>query len=117
MLIEGNPADLPGLDLPLNSQDFVENLPNDLIEILNKIATEGGGVWLVGGCVRDSMLGQKVKDFDLAVDFSPQEMMKIFPNSIPTGLDFGCVTLRGSKQNYEATTLRSESGYSDGRRA
>ena len=116
MLIEGNPADLPGLDLPSNSQDFVEKLPNDLIEILNKIATEGGGVWLVGGCVRDSMLGQKVKDFDLAVDFSPTEMMKIFPDAIPTGLDFGCVTLRGSKQNYEATTLRSESGYSDGRR-
>lgn len=116
MLIEGNPADLPGLDLPSNSQDFVENLPNDLIEILNKIATEGGGVWLVGGCVRDSMLGQKVKDFDIAVDFSPTEMMRIFPDAIPTGLDFGCVTLRGSKQNYEATTLRSESGYSDGRR-
>lgn len=116
MLIEGNPADLPGLELPLHSQDFIKNLPKDLIEILNKIAREGGGVWLVGGCVRDSMLGEKVKDFDLAVDFSPQDMMKIFPDAIPTGLDFGCVTIRGSKQNYEATTLRSESGYSDGRR-
>lgn len=116
MLLEGNMADLPGSELPENCKILVENLSLDLVEILNKIATNGGGVWLVGGCVRDSMLGLNVKDIDLAVDLSPHRMMEIFPDAIPTGLDFGCVTLKGDNVTYEATTLRSESGYSDARR-
>lgn len=116
MLRQGNMADLPGTELPKNCLELVDNLELELIEILDKIALNNGGVWLVGGCVRDSMLGLKVKDIDLAVDLSPERMMEIFPDAIPTGLDFGCVTLRGNTAMYEATTLRSESGYSDARR-
>lgn len=116
MLHQGNMADIPGTELPKNCLELVDNLELELIEILNKIALNDGGVWLVGGCVRDSMLGLKVKDIDLAVDLSPERMMEIFPDAIPTGLEFGCVTLRSNNAMYEATTLRSESGYSDARR-
>ena len=91
-MIEGNPL-FTRFGFAIKQPRFVENLPNDLIEILNKIATEGGGVWLVGGCVRDSMPGQKVKDFDLGGFFTTRNDEN-FSHPIPTGLDFGCVTLR-----------------------
>ena len=94
----------------------MEELPLDLIEILNLICHNGGGVWIVGGAVRDWMIGHKPSDIDIAVDLTPEEMLEIFNDAILTGEEFGTVSLRGKNCLYQATTLRTDGEYIDGRR-
>ncbi|MAI40752.1 MAG: hypothetical protein CMA09_05600, partial [Euryarchaeota archaeon] len=95
---------------------WIENLPTDVLEIVSKVSENGGGIWIVGGAVRDVCLGLEVHDIDFAVTLEPEEMMDLFPDSIATGIEYGTVTLRGENSLYEATTLRVESEYTDGRR-
>ena len=115
-LINGLEADLVGSRCPSNTIKFLENLPIDLIQILNKIATNNGGVWIVGGAVRDWLIGHTPEDIDLAVSFTPEQMLELFPDAILTGEDFGTISLRGENCVYQATTLRSDGTYLDGRR-
>ena len=115
-LVEGRKADLDGIKCSEQTNHFLENLPKDLIEIINKISQNNGGVWIVGGAVRDWMLGQNPGDIDLAVDLIPEEMLEIFNDAILTGEEFGTVSLRGENCLYQATTLRTDGEYSDGRR-
>lgn len=75
--------------------------------------------FIVGGCVRDLLLGQKPKDWDITTDASPQKVMEIFQKTIPTGLQHGTVTVcmgEGIENHFEVTTFRIEGEYSDGRR-
>lgn len=109
-------GDVGGETAPPAIQNWISRLPRDLCQILNSIAEHNGGAWLVGGAPRDAMLGEEIGDIDLAVSLSPNQMLEIFPDAIPTGIQFGTLTLRGERQNYEATTLRTEAGYGDGRR-
>ena len=103
--------------LPQKLIHWVENLPDDINTIIDQIAKADGGVWIVGGAVRDAFLGLGDQDIDLAVTLTPHEMLKIFPDALPTGIDYGTLTLRGEGGRfYEATTLRTESEYNDGRR-
>ena len=84
---------------------------------LGKIfSSHGWQLYLVGGAVRDYILGIPNDDYDYATDASPDEVMAMFPHHcIPTGLQHGTVTVRFRKQSYEVTTFRSEGDYSDGR--
>ena len=109
-------ADLPSIECPSHVLQWIENLPADVLEIVSKVSENGGGIWIVGGAVRDVCLGLEVHDIDFAVTLEPEEMMDLFPNSIATGIEYGTVTLRGQNSFYEATTLRVESEYTDGRR-
>lgn len=90
-------------------------VPKDVFTVVNKLAAAGKRSWIVGGCVRDSLLGRSVADWDVATDARPQELIKIFPRAIPTGLQHGTVTVVLGKEHYEVTTLRGETSYSDGR--
>jgi len=75
--------------------------------------------FIVGGCVRDLLLGQKPKDWDITTDASPKKVMEIFQKNIPTGLQHGTVTVvmgEGVENHFEVTTFRIEGEYSDGRR-
>jgi len=75
--------------------------------------------FIVGGCVRDLLLGQKPKDWDITTDASPKKIMELFPKTIPTGLQHGTVTVcmgEGIENHFEVTTFRIEGEYSDGRR-
>ena len=72
--------------------------------------------WIVGGCVRDLLLAQEIGDWDIATDARPQEVMKLFPRVVPTGIDHGTVSVLVRGVPYEVTTLRGETTYSDGRR-
>jgi tRNA nucleotidyltransferase (CCA-adding enzyme) len=65
--------------------------------------------------VRDSLMGRDVADWDIATDARPQELMRIFPRAIPTGIEHGTVTVLVKGRPFEVTTLRGESTYSDGR--
>ena len=110
-------GDTPGTPLPPLLDQWVEQLPTELDTIITTIAQAGGGVWVVGGAVRDALLGVETEDIDLAVSLEPSRMLELFPNAISTGIQYGTLTLRGADGGfYEATTLRTESMYEDGRR-
>ncbi|MDG1537562.1 MAG: hypothetical protein P8Q85_03290, partial [Candidatus Poseidoniaceae archaeon] len=110
-------GDAHNAPLPEQLVEWVNSLPKDINSIITKIAEAGGGVWIVGGAVRDALLGLHNQDIDLAVSLPPEKMLELFPDALPTGITYGTLTLRGEEGRfYEATTLRTESEYSDGRR-
>ena len=116
--LEGVAGDLVGESLPEALQSWKNDLPEALREVCNRIATVEGGIWLVGGSVREAMLGNPWKDLDLATSLNPDEILEIFPRAIPTGAQYGTVTVRvaDSDMQFEVTTLRMEGTYGDGRR-
>lgn len=77
-------------------------------------------IYLVGGAVRDTIMGKKIHDWDLTTDALPEEVTAIMKRAggktIPTGIKHGTVTVFYKKYSAEITTFRTESGYSDGRR-
>lgn len=89
------------------------------IEICKVLHEHNYQAFIVGGCVRDLLLGQKPKDWDITTDASPKKVMELFPKTIPTGLQHGTVTVcmgEGVENHFEVTTFRIEGEYSDGRR-
>ncbi len=88
----------------------------DALGICERLHNAGKRAWIVGGCVRDSLLGKPIADWDVATNALPTELMKLFPKAIPTGLQHGTVTVVQRGHHYEITTLRGETTYSDGRR-
>ncbi len=94
------------------------NLPDYLIKIFDRLESNGFKAYLVGGCVRDSLLGKKAIDFDLSSGASPEEIIGIFNDYsvIKTGIDHGTVTIIADSHPIEITTHRIEGPYSDSRR-
>jgi tRNA nucleotidyltransferase/poly(A) polymerase len=86
-----------------------------VLNIHSTIAAVGGGIWLVGGAVREAMRGRVPKDHDIATTLQPDEIEELFEHTIPTGKQFGTMTVVVDGINHEVTTLRCESGYQDGR--
>ena len=76
----------------------------------------GHQCYLVGGAVRDMLLGRRVQDFDIATDALPGEVTKIFRRVIPTGIKHGTVTVLFKGNRFEVTTFRIDREYGDGRR-
>ena len=87
-----------------------------VLEICKELRKSGEQAWVVGGCVRDTLRGQRVNDWDVATTALPEKVKKVFPRVIPTGIDHGTVTVLWKGEGYELTTLRGEGTYSDGRR-
>lgn len=75
----------------------------------------GFSLYIVGGAIRDYLLGLENEDFDFTTDAEPGEVMKLFGHVIPTGIEHGTVTVIFEKQMFEVTTFRSEGTYLDGR--
>tara|TARA_Y100000589_G_scaffold211616_1_gene199519 strand:- start:13246 stop:14595 length:1350 start_codon:yes stop_codon:yes gene_type:complete len=118
MWLEGTLADCPGEPLTEAQISWKNALPSALREVCNRVTTAGGGIWLVGGSVREAMLENPWKDLDLATTMTPDEVEALFPRSIPTGAQYGTITVRIADTDieFEVTTLRSEGSYGDGRR-
>ena len=91
-------------------------VPKDVFGICDRLRGAGKRSWIVGGCVRDSILGKPVDDWDVATDALPADLVRLFPRAIPTGLQHGTVTVVQHGEHYEVTTLRGETTYTDGRR-
>jgi tRNA nucleotidyltransferase (CCA-adding enzyme) len=91
-------------------------LPKAVRDLCGILQERGHGAWVVGGCVRDVLMGRSASDWDVATTALPAEVQKIFRRTIPTGIDHGTVTVLLGGDKYEVTTLRGESGYADGRR-
>jgi len=103
---------LPDFDL----HQVLPLIDRDAIGICERLGQAGRKGWIVGGCVRDLLLGKKVSDWDIATDARPGEVMKLFPRVVPTGIEHGTVSVILRGRPYEVTTLRGDVAYSDGRR-
>jgi tRNA nucleotidyltransferase (CCA-adding enzyme) len=94
-------------------------LPRELLGVLRRLDRGGHRSWVVGGAVRDLLLGRPHRaDFDLATPAKPERVMELFPRSVPTGVEHGTVTVLvpGRLKKVEVTTFRGEGDYRDGRR-
>ena len=79
------------------------------------LQARGFAAYLVGGAVRDLLRGESPTDWDIATTARPEEVMALFPGSLPTGIKYGTVTVRRDGTSIEVTTFRGEGAYSDGR--
>lgn len=87
-------------------------------EIIHTLQNNGYEAFLVGGCVRDSILGRPIHDYDITTSATPDEMMEVFKDKriIETGLQHGTITIVINGEGYECTTYRIDGNYSDCRR-
>ena len=94
------------------------NIPADANELIHTLQNNGHSAYIVGGCVRDSILGRTPHDYDICTSATPSEMLKIFKDKkiIETGLQHGTVTVVVNGEPYEITTYRIDCIYSDNRR-
>jgi len=92
-------------------------LPDYVLDILNKLEKAGFESYVVGGAVRDILMGKEVYDWDFTTNATPEEILKIFPDGYYDN-KFGTVGIShpSSPNPYEITTFRKEFGYSDTRR-
>jgi poly(A) polymerase len=107
---------------PVMLKDFATN-------VVQKLRQRGFQAYLAGGCVRDLLLGREPKDYDVATEATPEQVMSIFPETYAVGAQFGVVLIpapegdvasnvsAGSTKTHavEVATFRSDLGYSDGR--
>jgi poly(A) polymerase len=85
------------------------------IEVIQRLQQRGHQALLAGGGVRDMLLGRPAKDYDVATDAQPADVMRLFPRTLKVGAKFGVVIVLVRKQQVEVATFRSEAGYEDGR--
>ncbi|MBI3683357.1 MAG: CCA tRNA nucleotidyltransferase [Acidobacteria bacterium] len=83
--------------------------------VAHELRARGFQAWLVGGCVRDRLMGIEPKDFDVATDARPAEVLELFEKAEPVGAHFGVVLVKSGGLRVEVATFRSDSSYSDGR--
>lgn len=97
---------------------MIIDMPNDVELIFNELNSNGYEAYIVGGCVRDSLLGRIPNDWDICTNATPNEILEVFRNykTIPTGLKHGTITIVIDGKYYEITTYRIDGDYSDGRR-
>lgn len=93
-------------------------VPAPVNYIIQELEKCGHEAYMVGGCVRDSVLGRKPHDYDICTSATPDEILQAFPYEeiIPTGLQHGTVTILINKEPFEVTTYRIDGDYSDNRR-
>jgi len=88
-----------------------------ILSIVNQFRERGYQCYLVGGSVRDLLLGHPVYDYDFATDAHPETVMRMFRRVVPTGIKHGTVSvIMSDDSTYEITTYRSDGAYIDGRR-
>ena len=92
-------------------------IPDGALDIVSRLENSGYEAYVVGGCVRDSLMGKTPYDWDVTTSAFPQEIIEVFKGEqvILTGVKHGTVTVRLNGENYEVTTFRSEGEYLDSR--
>ena len=90
--------------------------PKYVINVMERLSRRGFEVYLVGGCVRDLIIGRRPCDWDVCTSALPEEVMSFFPRSRPTGIKHGTVTVISHGSPVEVTTFRSDGEYKDHRR-
>ena len=90
-------------------------IPEQVNSILESLQKSGYEAYVVGGCVRDALLGREPNDWDITTSALPMEVKSVFPRTIDTGLQHGTVTVMIGGTGYEVTTFRVDGVYEDGR--
>lgn len=85
-------------------------------KIIRRLHRNGFQALLAGGCVRDMLLGRRAKDYDVATDARPEDVIKLFKRTLKVGAQFGVVIVLIEGRQIEVATFRTETGYADGRR-
>ncbi len=90
--------------------------PRELADkICATLRRSGHQAFLVGGCVRDLLLGREPADYDVSTDARPERVQELFPHSLAVGAKFGVILVVEDDAQVEVATFRSDIGYSDGR--
>lgn len=92
------------------------NIPKEVKEILEKLNDNGYEAYIVGGCVRDCVLGMKPEDWDITTSAFPNQVKQLFRKTIDTGLKHGTVTVLVNHKPYEVTTYRIDGVYENNRK-
>jgi poly(A) polymerase len=92
----------------MNGRQLAERICAELRE-------SGHQAYLVGGCVRDLLLGREPADYDVATDAHPEQVQRLFPDSLAVGAQFGVILVVEDSLQVEVATFRSDIGYADGR--
>jgi poly(A) polymerase len=87
-------------------------MANSICEVLQRNRYQA---LLVGGCVRDLLLGREPADYDVTTDATPEQVMRLFPEAVGVGAQFGVVLIPRNGLQVEVATFRSDVSYSDGR--
>ena len=90
-------------------------IPAGAMEVLKTLNGAGYEAYVVGGCVRDSILGREPQDWDVTTSARPEEVKALFRRTIDTGIQHGTVTVMVGKEGYEVTTYRIDGKYEDNR--
>ena len=89
--------------------------PKYVRQVLSALSARGHIACIVGGSVRDMLMGETPHDWDICTSALPEQVMAIFPDNIPTGLKHGTVTVKSGSKLVEVTTFRTEGAYADHR--
>ena len=90
-------------------------IPEKAQHIIDVITAAGHEAYVVGGCVRDSVLGRQPQDWDITTSAKPEQVKALFSRTIDTGLQHGTVTVMQDKEGFEVTTYRIDGKYEDSR--
>ena len=91
------------------------NVPENVCAELDRLTQAGYEAFVVGGCVRDSLLGRQPNDWDVTTSARPRQVKKLFRRTVDTGIKHGTVTVLTGGAGVEVTTYRIDGSYSDGR--
>jgi tRNA nucleotidyltransferase (CCA-adding enzyme) len=91
------------------------NTPGPVLHICKALRDAGFEAWLVGGAVRDTLMGRKAHDWDIASNAAPEDLTRLFAESSPIGGHSGTVAVKLDGESYEVTPFRSDGAYTDGR--
>jgi poly(A) polymerase len=86
------------------------------ISIVRRLRQEGHEAYLAGGCVRDMLLHKSPQDYDIATDARPEQVQRIFPDTVPVGAHFGVILVLIEGESFEVASFRHDGPYLDGRR-
>ena len=90
-------------------------ISKNIKQIFNILSQNGYEAYLVGGCVRDFLLGKEPHDYDITTNATPEQVKSLFAKTIDTGIKHGTVTVCLGNEQYEITTFRKDGDYLDGR--
>jgi poly(A) polymerase len=83
--------------------------------IVRRLRDAGHAALFAGGCVRDSLMGKAPNDFDIATSARPEQVQRLFPRTVPVGVQFGVILVVEQGMEYQVATFRSDGAYLDGR--
>lgn len=90
-------------------------VPEKANQVISVLTEAGFEAYVVGGCVRDAILGRTASDWDITTNARPEQVKALFPRTVDTGLQHGTVTVLQGKEGFEVTTYRIDGEYLDGR--